>query len=577
MQSVLNASIKMAGNGELTYGFVASSDKGLAESEFVRIPNTILPGPFVESNKVPHDNKVKHSQVIICDAERVNGFQIHDSLKGFVLAGRASQVLYGVLGEEYVHVPLPTDEEANRWMTVPFVKQALSLGPDIATLPHYITTVNYYQTNHNTGGSVLQKGYIRAIRSSLGLALPDEGGPSEAEITRAVYLAGHSADKRLTLRSFLASDAPLKTPTVLSTFVKGKHDQWAATRRVLKPAGTHVLSTLGVLLEKVTRYGLAGLKPVPDAIDTLAAGIMEYKHNPWIFHPGAEYLFTGITNPVTLSGLADLKTYVGIFASMMREAGQCASVLSAAHVRELARQHNLPEWDAIGRKIAAGAQADIPTAEAALKAVGVTSAESFPDPAKQPSAYHTKADEAKLRVLGFNALLGQIGAAEAALSTVPQVPPRITAGAGPTDIGGRGPGPTGGAGAASAVIGSSAPVPPRAPPRERPATPEGMIRRSPSETMAKDWAPGMTEGIAEEVAAWSDTQFYTVYYTMANQAMAVPSGYIARPEMGWSRARTLFAHPDAIYYVGPTITVGEGETAVVCTLASVNMIMERTD
>ena len=44
-----------------------------------------------------------------------------------------------------------------------FIREAATLSLQVASLPTYMTNINFFNTNHNTGGPVLSSGFLKAI------------------------------------------------------------------------------------------------------------------------------------------------------------------------------------------------------------------------------------------------------------------------------------------------------------------------------------------------------------------------------------------------------------------------------
>lgn len=384
---------KIIGNGEIVFGFVASADKGLEPNEYIITTRT--PGPFQES--VAATLLDGDMAGFIRDAERVESFNIPDLLKPFVVAGRMWTTTLGYLGEETQEA---TENLPGSKHPVPeSLQRALELGPQIGTLPIYITTVMYYNTNHNTGGIKLPKGYLKVIKSCLNL----KGEVTDEEITRAVYLGGHGADKRLTLRSYGEIAQNLRRPNTFGSAVVGKMDSWAKTRAKLHPAGTHSLGVLSVVLNKICSVGLAGFSPVPAAIDVLSAAIQEYKASPHMFHPGAKYLFGG--DPIALHNVEEVKYYIGYFGRFCMELDYCKSIYGSPQYKALAEEHGDLAWQQIGRGLSRSKTISVEAAVSAMRACGNPLAELIPDPKDDPQDYAVAASSLRDKVHSLSLMM----------------------------------------------------------------------------------------------------------------------------------------------------------------------------
>lgn len=370
---------KAVGNGKLVFGFVSAVDKGLEENEYV--VTSRLPGEFAEAEKMVHSE----SDVVAMsyDAVRVQGFNVAHSLKPLVLAARWYTVISGCLGHESAVLEkarldqmASLDEGGMEIMT-----KALEIDKSVAALPIYITTVMYFNSNHNTGGNVLPKGFTKILRTVHNL----DQTVDDSQITRAVYLAGHAADKRLTLRSFEGANVGLIRPQTYGEVVKADFDSWAKVRAQLRPAGTHVVGALLVVLHKLAAMGLSGMNPVPQAMSSLSLAVGLMNKNPNLFHPGAKFLYGA--DPVALSNVDDLKVHLGFFGGFCEELGICKSVYSAPQYKHLAEAHSDPGWTAMGRTLNKSAEATVANAKAAMLAVGASLGQDVPDPTKQSEEY----------------------------------------------------------------------------------------------------------------------------------------------------------------------------------------------
>ena len=97
-------------------------------------------------------------------------------------------------------------------------------------------TVNYWATNHHTGGAKLPVAQLKAVRTILSL----DSATSDADITAAVYLAGHVADKRIVLQALLPTGIASSLVTV-STVIPSAYpslDIWTDLRTKALTSGT---------------------------------------------------------------------------------------------------------------------------------------------------------------------------------------------------------------------------------------------------------------------------------------------------------------------------------------------------
>ena len=151
------------------------------------------------------------------------------------------------------------------------------------------------------------------------------------------------------------------------------------------PANVHVLGVLMVLLNKVGTYGFLGFQPAPAALAALAAAYGKLGTTPWVFHPGAQYLF-GL-DAVAMAETEDLKVFVGIFADWAMAANVCQSVTAPEHVQRLASEHTIAAWRSAGKSLAKGVEMDQDKLKAAMAAVGASTGTGIPDPVADAAGY----------------------------------------------------------------------------------------------------------------------------------------------------------------------------------------------
>lgn len=386
------------GNGKHQMGFVTSTDPGLKPEEYILVPTSFT---FADKSNVTSDTYADadsaaklYAAVCIYDAQRVAAMvDVPSVLKAFVLANRANTIVRGKATAKEVEIATVKVDDAGVDKIIadnPWVKDALAMNPQHGTYAIYTTAVMFYTTNHNVGGKGLPKGFLKPVRTMLNL--PDT--VTSEQITRAVYLAGHASDKRITLRDILppAGANALVVVDASNPVIGMQMDSWAA-RRVgadMLPANVHVLGVLKVLLTKVGSYGLLGFKPAPAAVQALKAAYARLGTAPWMFHPGAQFLFGA--DCVTLAEVEDLKVFVGIFADWANNANVCQSVTAPEHTQRLAGEHSIAAWRAAGKSLAKGVEMDQEALKAAMTAVGASTGTGIPDPAADAPGYKAAVD-----------------------------------------------------------------------------------------------------------------------------------------------------------------------------------------
>jgi len=396
---VLAASKAAQGNGKHQMGFVTSTDPGLKPNEYIVVPPSFKfdkPSKTTAAGYADQDAAATtYAAVCVYDGRRVAEFtRVPEVLKPFVLANRANTIVRGKASKNEVEISSAglSDAAVDKAIAdYPWIMDAIRMNVQHGTYAIYTTAVMYYTTNHNIGGKLLPKGMTKPVRTFLNL--PDT--VTAAQISDAVYLAGHASDKRITLKDILpeaGGDALLEV-MASGVPIDMQLDSWAG-RRVgsdMLPANVHVLGVLKVLLTKVASYGLIGFQPAPSALAALKAAYTKLGTAPWVFHPGAQYLFG--EDCVTMAETEDLKVFVGIFADWAMAATVCQSVTAPEHIVRLAGEHSIAAWRAAGKSLAKGVEMDQDTLKAAMSAVGATTGDGIPSPKDDAAGYKTAAEK----------------------------------------------------------------------------------------------------------------------------------------------------------------------------------------
>lgn len=385
---------KAASNGALTFGFVSSTDPGLTAAEFVTVPHGSVRAALGDRKASVPDAGFAGAfrDCLLSDAPTVSSFHISDALKPFVAANRAYCFAAGYLGDESVEEAAPTDDarKAEVIASCPHVILAANMNSQVGTLGVFFCTMNYYTSNHNTTGAYLPKGQIKVLKS----VIPNIENLPNDQITRAVYLAGHHADKRLTLKSCLETGIAAKLQAVHSyrPVTIADTDAWAAMRvgGEMAPAGTAVLGLLKVVLNEVAKLGLLGLAPAPQAVADLTAGVNTFKLHPEAYHPGARHLF-GI-DPISLADVENLKVHLATFGGFCLSAGLAVSVTSSPHIKKLIEEKKDGYWFNLGKKFAKGVNPNDDTVFSAMGAMGTAFGTNIPDPTVDPAGYKASVD-----------------------------------------------------------------------------------------------------------------------------------------------------------------------------------------
>lgn len=395
---IANFAIDAAGNGTIVFGFVTQTDPGLPVAEYVTLPHGTIAKDFAIRNTDDADNDFAENflNCLWSDAAVVAAKDLPDPLKPFVAANRAYAFAGGYYSadtkSEVTISPNALDNTAKTAIARANAHVALAAQMNMqhGTLAIFCTSVNYYESNHNTCGPALPKGQIKAIRVALGL--PDT--VTNKHITDAVYFGGHASDKRLVLRSILRANLVAQLREVrlyVSTYIAAS-DQWAKLRigPDLLPAGTAVLGLLKVVLKKVADHGLLGVAPAPAAVAALKSGYAQVSTNPGAFHPGAKYLFNA--DVVVLSDVEDLKGYLATFAGFCQAAGICPTITNVPHVQELIANRSNPRWTQMGKMFAKGVDISKEVVQAAAAAFGVGFGATIPSPVDDAAGYKTAVD-----------------------------------------------------------------------------------------------------------------------------------------------------------------------------------------
>lgn len=391
---VTKSATRTAANGALTFGFVSSTDPGLSLSEFVMVPHGSTRASHGARPSAVPDNGFASAfrDCLLSDALTVNSLHIPDALKPFVAANRAYCFAAGYLGDESVEEAAPTDDAIkNQVVTAcPHVSVAANINPQIGTLGIFFCTMNYYTSNHNTTGAHLPKGQIKVLKT----VIPNIETLTSDQITRAVYLAGHHADKRLTLKSCLETSIVNKLQAVDSyrAVTIAETDAWAAMRvgGEMAPAGTAVLGLLKVVLNEVAKLGLLGIAPAPQAIADLAAGVSTFRRHPEAYHPGARHLF-GI-DPISLADVENLKVHLATFGGFCLAAGLAVSVTSSPHIKKLIEEKKDSFWFGLGKRFAKGVSASEDVVMSAMSAMGTSFGTNVPNPVVDAAGYKVSVD-----------------------------------------------------------------------------------------------------------------------------------------------------------------------------------------
>ena len=249
------------------------------------------------------------------DATQVEAFctdqGIPNELRSFIAGSRANAFACGwITAESVIDTVVRTAADSEGMLAAhAHILEAASLGLQVVSLATYITTVNFYNTNHNTGGTTLPAAFLRTIRCVLNLPLT----VSDGDITTAVRLAGHASDKRITLRHFIElgsfnTGGFVQVPSYRPNYTPAM-DNWALVRSHMQPAGIHIYGVLKETLAIVARNGLGGMSPVPEARTLLQAVGAEIEAAGPAAHPGARYLF-GV-DPVAGFQISEMKAMFG--------------------------------------------------------------------------------------------------------------------------------------------------------------------------------------------------------------------------------------------------------------------------
>ena len=372
-------------NGRFQYGFVVEADKGLRVAEYV--PYGSVRNIQEDIREFPEDNTFAADYVacLLSDASTVEAVcteaDIDVELWPLVAAGRASSFACGWLGSESVAAQAAVPDEAAVLDAYGHVAEASLIGIQVATIVTYICTVNYFNTNHNTGGPTLPKSYLRTIRSVLGLNI----NISDRDVTTAVRLGGHASDKRLILRHFIGLEEDLVQVRSYMPNYFPAFDSWATIRSEMRPAGTHIIGVLKEILKVINVHGLSGFSPAPDALALWERESERVDNAGPHAHPGARFLF-GI-DPVGGFAITEAKEYVGKLGVFCVAARKANSITTAPHIQEIIREHGLEAWRAMGTTIRDGLAIDMTRANAAMRAVNAVGVEGIADPTQNPVGY----------------------------------------------------------------------------------------------------------------------------------------------------------------------------------------------
>lgn len=420
LTDVLNAARTSAGNGGVVFGFVSSTDPGLSRNEYVVVPagSTMVPRGVRPQDVDDPDFPVAFLECLLSDAATVASFSVPDGIKPWIAANRAYSYAAGYLGSESIVAGNAyTDlEKATIISTYAHLIPSASITPGPGTLGVFLCSMNYFCSNHNTTGSMLPKGQLKAIRASVPAALV----LTNEQITRACYLAGHACEKRITLKFILPNgmNNRLLPADAFREVASASADAWATVRlsNGLAPAGTAILGLLKVCLTEVAKCGLLGIRPAPQAVNDLKAGVALVYKNPCAYHPGARYLF-GI-DPVVLADVENLKHHLGVFGGFCFSAGLATSVTASVHVAQMINERKDPFWFNLGKKFAKGVEASDAAVNAAMSAVGTAYGVNIPDPSVDAVGYglavaniRAQLDEINLNVppVGGEAIGGVVG------------------------------------------------------------------------------------------------------------------------------------------------------------------------
>jgi len=389
LTAVLAAGTIAAGNGRVAFGFISNTDPGLDRGEFVCIPYGPARAAYTSIGKDVNAPNVADNYLacLLTDAHVVGNMAIADTAKPWIASNRAYAYALGYLTEEVVmHPAALTIAEKNTLVAAhAHVVEAATIRSDVGTLATFITTLGYYQSNHNTFGTKLPGNMVKAIDS----AYSKMASLDVITKTKACYLAGHASDKRITLGWTLptAVAARLVRPTVFLPAVEANMDAWARQRtgESMVPAGTAILQVTMIVIGEVVKNGLHGIAPAPQAIVDLKAGVELYKSNITRYHPGANYLF-GL-NPLALSDIENLKHHFTTFGSFCMAAGFASSITKAPHYAKMITDNRDSTWWNMGKLFAKGVVASDEMVKAAAKAVGNQMSAAIPDPTKDAPGY----------------------------------------------------------------------------------------------------------------------------------------------------------------------------------------------
>ena len=165
-------------NGKFEYSFVAEADQGLHVEGYAVVPSSHkrVKQPMVDT--IPDENQFYQAflECLIYDSLTVNQActreGLDNRLRPYVAAGRAAAYACSWLGPESMDRPesveAPTelgDEAKNAKLAAhDFIREAAAtLSLQVASLLTYMTNINFFNTNHNTGGPVLSSGFLKAI------------------------------------------------------------------------------------------------------------------------------------------------------------------------------------------------------------------------------------------------------------------------------------------------------------------------------------------------------------------------------------------------------------------------------
>lgn len=366
---------KNLGNGKIVFGFVSASDKGLSEHEYPCYPNAA--DVAVTADAIGQGQTQKMYFALCHDSNVVDSFDIPDQLKPFVLLNRAMSGAMGLYTQEFK--VCEASERVDRKKEL--IAAAIDLPPSYGSLAAYITTVCYYNTNHNVGGAILPKAYTKVLRSILEL----DDTVSDREITRAVYLAGHAVDKRLSLIGFFTENPGFSRPQSCDALVTATFDSWAKIRKDMIPANTHAYSALKVLLGKAVQCGFAIFKEATRGIELLTAARIQILENGPLLHPGARYLLD--KESIAFEQVEEIKQYIGIFGGFCKHAGLAKTITSVPQYAALIETHQDVKWNSLGDLISSGVEADPTVAKAAYSIYTGGSLGLTADPIGKPESF----------------------------------------------------------------------------------------------------------------------------------------------------------------------------------------------